>query len=89
MGSTGEITPRITVVIPLYNEVDSVAAVLAQLTPLASKNNWEVIVVDDCSTDESWQLVQDNADVLLIRHTRNRGYGAARVDSHDGRRRTA
>jgi hypothetical protein len=36
MGGTSEITPRITIVIPLYNEVDSISAVLAQLRPLAS-----------------------------------------------------
>ncbi len=69
--------PYLTIVVPIYNEADSVAGVLTQLASLAAENEWEVIAVDDCSTDESWQLVQDNADVLLIRHTRNRGYGAA------------
>ena len=38
--------------------------------------NWEVIVIDDGSTDNTAAIVE-NFDVTLIRQTYNRGYGAA------------
>lgn len=69
--------PYLTIVVPIYNEADSVAGVLTQLASLAAENEWEVIAVDDCSTDESWQIIQECAGLHAIRHTRNRGYGAA------------
>jgi glycosyltransferase involved in cell wall biosynthesis len=37
----------------------------------------EVIVVDDCSRDRTSEIVSRYADVKLVRHEKNRGYGGA------------
>ena len=74
---------RLTVIVPLYNERHVVEASLRRLLALedALIRELEVLVVDDRSTDGSWDVVQsvarDDARVVLIRHERNQGKGAA------------
>lgn len=75
--------PAVTVLIPVYNEAASIRgiavrlqAVLAQLPPGS-----EALVVDDGSTDGSGEELARELDpapsLRLLRHERNRGYGAA------------
>jgi dolichol-phosphate mannosyltransferase len=59
--------------LPVYNEASHVAPVLAQVRQYSPR----VLVVDDGSTDGTLEEVAKFADVKLIRHERNRGYGAA------------
>jgi glycosyltransferase involved in cell wall biosynthesis len=72
-------SPRITVVIPVFNRAQAVqraiSSVLAQ-----TYQNFELIVVDDGSTDSIAESVSAFLDrrITLIRHERNRGGGAAR-----------
>jgi len=71
--------PRLSVVIPCYNERDTieriVEAVLA--APVAGL---EVIVVDDCSQDGTREILRTKVEPRVARviyHERNRGKGAA------------
>ena len=74
-----EIEPCLTAVMPVYNEVATVAGVVAAV--LAQRPVRELIVVDDCSQDGTWSQLQELAKsdprILLIRHEVNRGKGAA------------
>ena len=74
-----ETSVSVSVVIPVYNEqaaIDStVAAVHEHLG--ASDHQYEIIVVDDGSTDASRRLLADRTDCRVIHHETNRGYGAA------------
>jgi glycosyltransferase involved in cell wall biosynthesis len=69
----------LSVVVPAYNEAKTIASVLAKV--LAQPSVAEVIVVDDCSTDGTWQLLQtlaaSNSKIRATRHARNQGKGAA------------
>ena len=73
----------LSVVIPAYNEEDGIAdivkRVLAVKKPLAEAGvpDLELIVVDDGSRDRTSEIVEDYAEVRLIRHATNKGYGAA------------
>lgn len=69
---------RISVVIPAYNERDTILTVLHRVR--AVPLDLEVIVVDDASTDGTYeQLVSlgDVPGVRVLRHATNRGKGAA------------
>lgn len=77
--SNAEVAPCLAVVIPVFNEVQTVSAVIE--TVLAQRPVQEVIVVDDASTDGSGRLLQQAAArdsrIVFIQHERNRGKGAA------------
>ena len=71
---------KLTIAVPVYNERERVGAALKELlsTPLPVES--EVIVVDDGSTDGTWEqlaMMPLPEHVRLIRHKRNRGKGAA------------
>jgi glycosyltransferase involved in cell wall biosynthesis len=71
---------KLSIAVPVYNERERVGQALKELlsTPLPVET--EVIVVDDGSTDGTWeQLAQLPLpdQVRLIRHKENRGKGAA------------
>jgi glycosyltransferase involved in cell wall biosynthesis len=61
-----------TLVIPAFNEAETIEAVVDQAIPLVD----QVIVVDDGSDDDTSQRLQ-NSDALLISHEVNRGKAAA------------
>ncbi|MDB6025431.1 MAG: glycosyltransferase family 2 protein [Verrucomicrobiales bacterium] len=73
------ITPCLCVVIPAYNEGPTIANVIE--TVLAQSVVQEVIVVDDCSDDKTWEILQPLAQrekrVKVFRHDINQGKGAA------------
>lgn len=63
---------KILVVIPAYNESDKIASVLDSLADFP----YEVVVVDDASTDNTADIVS-RYPVVLLRHRLNRDQGAA------------
>ena len=69
----------LSVVVPAYNETKTIASVLERV--LGQPSVMEVIVVDDCSTDGTWELLQtltsSNPKIRTTRHSRNEGKGAA------------
>ena len=69
--------PLLTVIVPAYNEQRTIADLLELV--LAVPCDKQVIVVDDCSTDGTAEVLAAWADrgVQLVRHARNRGKGAA------------
>ncbi len=73
MNSSGIDNSRVAVVIPVYNHAGKVAGVIAE----ARKLPWPLIVVDDGSTDGTYDRIKDIPSITVIRHDRNRGKGAA------------
>lgn len=74
----------VSVLIPLYNEEEFVGELISRVlrAPLPAGVSLELLVVDDCSTDGSAEVVENLAarypdQIRLIRHTVNQGKGAA------------
>lgn len=68
-----------SVVIPVYNEEEAIAHTLDQLQKTLHPANciYEIIVVNDGSSDRTGEILQHRTDIRLLQHPRNRGYGAA------------
>jgi dolichol-phosphate mannosyltransferase len=73
----------ISVVIPVYNEQESLAILREELARVAQSANlqFEILFIDDGSSDNSWAAIQalagQHADVHGIRFRRNFGKAAA------------
>ena len=77
--SNADIEPCLSVVMPVYNEVATVAELIKIV--LAQRPVRQLIIVDDASTDGTWEKLQSatggDARVTLLRHEQNQGKGAA------------
>ncbi|MEN6604934.1 MAG: glycosyltransferase [Bryobacteraceae bacterium] len=74
---------KLSILIPVYNERVVVERSLAQVlaAPLPENMERELVIVDDCSTDGTWaildRLAKAEPAIRLIRHKVNQGKGAA------------
>ena len=64
---------RAAVVIPVYNHEGKVAEVIRQAMCLLLP----IYVVDDGSTDATYEQIKDIPQITILRHVKNRGKGAA------------
>ena len=67
----------ISVILPCYNEADTIVDAVGQVIGLRDKFDVEVIVIDDGSTDESYKRLGTLQGITVERHQTNRGKGAA------------
>jgi glycosyltransferase involved in cell wall biosynthesis len=69
----------VSIVIPAYNEEQGIGPTLDELHRVMRQEglDYEIIVVDDGSTDRTADVVRQHDDVLLLQHHTNRGYGSA------------
>jgi len=68
----------ISIVVPAFNEEDTVGNVIDSIKTVMNKTkeSYEIIVVDDGSTDKTADVLE-RKKVKLIQHPYNRGYGAS------------
>lgn len=69
--------PLLTVIVPVYNERQTIAEILKRICTVNVDK--EIIVVDDCSTDgtREWLRELKQANLRVLYHDVNRGKGAA------------
>ena len=74
---------QLSVIIPLFNEEESLPELSEWIVRVATNNQYtyEVIMIDDGSTDNSWQVIEqiiaENANFKAIKFQRNYGKSAA------------
>lgn len=72
--------PELTVVVPIYNEAESLPGFLPRLLAFCRQHGWKVIFVNDGSRDDSRNILESHANppaVRVLHHKVNRGYGGA------------
>lgn len=67
-------SPQVSIIVPVYNHFEHTYHCLKSLQQLTDKTTFEVIVVDDCSTDETEQLIKKVAGIRYQRQAHNAGF---------------
>lgn len=72
---------KLSVVIPVYNEVNTIRQILEQVRSVEIPYDKEIIVVDDSSTDGTLEVLAEEEachhDTRILYHRQNQGKGAA------------
>lgn len=71
---------NLTIIMPVYNEEDSLSLIFKDWLDLCRENQWKLVVVNDGSSDGSRQILEkynSAADFTVIHHKVNKGYGSA------------
>ncbi len=66
---------EISVIIPIYNEESTCQEIINKVKKIDLVK--EIIVVDDCSTDSTFEIINNIDDINTIKHDKNMGKGAA------------
>lgn len=71
--------PKVSVIIPAYNQAEYLATAIESVLR-QSYSDWELLVVNDASPDQTNAIVRQYADerIRLLEHEQNRGLPAAR-----------
>src|SRR5689334_10967704 len=76
--STHHQQPLVSVVIPVFNKCELTAQCLDSILKVGAKAPFEIIVVDDCSRDETPQLLSQCTNFVKgIRNSQNRGFAGS------------
>jgi dolichol-phosphate mannosyltransferase len=67
----------LSVVVPLYNEQDNIAALQREVATALAGIDYELILVDDCSSDETLARIERGPGVRVIEFAKNTGQSAA------------
>lgn len=70
---------KVSIVIPCYNEEATLLPLVKEVMA-SGLPDMEIVLVDDCSTDRTREIIQDKVSALVdkvVLHERNQGKGAA------------
>jgi dolichol-phosphate mannosyltransferase len=75
-------SPTLSIIIPCYNEKATLQRCIEKVVGIANRQiTLEIVIVDDCSTDESLSIAKALAErfvqVRILQHRKNMGKGAA------------
>ena len=76
---------KLSIIVPAYNEASTISNIIDKLinVTLINNINKEIIIVNDCSTDNTAVIVENiiashpNSEITFISHKKNSGKGAA------------
>ncbi|MFO1437283.1 MAG: glycosyltransferase family 2 protein [Verrucomicrobiaceae bacterium] len=70
-------SPAISIVVPLYNEEGNVAELQRQIEAALASRDYEIVLVDDASTDNTLANIPGGERVRVLRFEKNSGQSAA------------
>jgi GT2 family glycosyltransferase/SAM-dependent methyltransferase/glycosyltransferase involved in cell wall biosynthesis len=66
--------PLVSVIIPIYGKIEYTLSCLASIAANPPQAAFEVIVVDDCSLDDSFDVLSKVKGIRLLRNEQNQGF---------------
>lgn len=66
--------PRVSVIVPIYGNINYTLRCLASIAYNKPQAEFEVIVVDDCSPDDSFEVLSTVQGIRLLRNEANQGF---------------
>jgi GT2 family glycosyltransferase/glycosyltransferase involved in cell wall biosynthesis len=66
--------PSVSIIIPVYNHFEHTYNCIKSLSNLNDKTPFEVIIVDDCSTDKTPELIKNISGITYHRQGKNGGF---------------
>jgi glycosyltransferase involved in cell wall biosynthesis len=70
-------TPAVSVVVPVFNEEENISILQSELTTALAGREYEIVFVDDGSSDRSVEKIENSPRVRTLRFENNRGQSAA------------
>jgi glycosyltransferase involved in cell wall biosynthesis len=72
----------VSIIMPAYNEDGTVESVIDNIKKImdSSQYEYEIIVIDDGSNDNTPKVLANKSGIKIIKHERNKGYGASLKD---------
>lgn len=70
-------TPEVSVIIPILNEERNIPILQSEINTSLAKFSFEIIFVDDASTDGSLAAIRSGPEVVVLRFAKNEGQSAA------------
>ena len=70
-------SPELSIVVPVFNEQDNIGLLQSELQTTLAGTNYEIVFVDDGSTDQTVARIAPSPSVRIIRFEQNRGQSAA------------
>ncbi len=67
----------VSIIIPVFNQLEYTHACLASLQTVEEQTRFEVIIVDDCSTDGTAEVLSQVDGITYLRNERNSGFVAS------------
>jgi len=82
MGENKESYRKLSIIIPVYNEIETLREIIDVVASVQLPLDKEIVLVDDCSTDGSRELIENEIRengfrLLKVYHSVNQGKGAA------------
>jgi GT2 family glycosyltransferase/glycosyltransferase involved in cell wall biosynthesis len=67
----------VSIIVPVFNQLEYTHACLASLQTVEEQTRFEVIIVDDCSTDGTAEVLSQVDGITYLRNERNSGFVAS------------
>src|SRR5438477_8119610 len=64
----------VSIIIPVFNQLEYTHACLASLQTVEEQTRFEIIIVDDCSTDRTAEVLPQVDGITYLRNERNSGF---------------
>src|SRR5688500_17576421 len=66
--------PKVSIIIPVYNQISYTLKCLESITKAKDSTSIEVIVIDDCSNDDTQEVLSKIEGLIYFRNTTNQGF---------------